>query len=171
MTTTIPYRSKGTDAFLSDEEYTILRVGNMLKGAPEYQPGTRVRLISASVNHSPGFHLCSDYLTVCRVEATGAEFVGIKKDDLLLCQPVTDQDAADHAMEFIAHMLYAAECKRNGQHPRIWSLIGTEAQQLYLRRAYSWAKDWIAGEASSLAAWNAFAKDLGIEMASAAEEA
>ena len=48
-----------------------------------YSKGTQVRLI-AGIDGSriPGYHFTQGYVTVCRVDAVQAEFIGVKRRDL-----------------------------------------------------------------------------------------
>jgi len=73
---------------LSDERYKIMT--NRERGCllPEnYRKGTVVRLISGvDGNEKPGYHFNSKYVTVCREDATYAEFIGLKKTSILLLE-------------------------------------------------------------------------------------
>lgn len=69
--------------FMSDEVYVITK-GKRYVGE-NYKQGCKVRLISG-INGSdqPGYHFSPDYVTVCSVNATVAEFVGLRLDTLKL---------------------------------------------------------------------------------------
>lgn len=63
---------------LSDEEYEVLTNGH-----PSVKKGTIVRLISGVYNsEKAGYHFDSSFRTVCRSNATTAQFLGIKKSAL-----------------------------------------------------------------------------------------
>lgn len=50
---------------------------------PSYKKGTLVYPISGiDGNETPGYHFNKDYMTVCRIGASQAEFCGIKKKNL-----------------------------------------------------------------------------------------
>lgn len=79
----------GRIGYLSDEVY-YLNLDNTAGTTYDYKDGTYVRLISGvDGNKTPGYHFCSEYVTVCRCDAEVAEFVGFKKSEVLL---VDDKD-------------------------------------------------------------------------------
>ncbi len=66
---------------------TIFRLKNGMDSYEPYATGKLVRLISGnpldgSYYQTPGFHNNDDYVVVCRLEATHAEGLGVKKTDL-----------------------------------------------------------------------------------------
>jgi len=53
-----------------------------------YETGAKVRLISGVDNsHIPGYHFMHGFVTVCRIEADWAEFIGVRKENLRVCCP------------------------------------------------------------------------------------
>ena len=68
---------------------TIFRLKSGPEGSEKYSQGTLVRLITGTradngkrFNSTPGFHFDPDYVTVCRIDANGAEGVGVRKNAL-----------------------------------------------------------------------------------------
>jgi hypothetical protein len=76
----------GTSCTVSEEIYELTEDRICLgEPVPDYSKGTRVRLISGiDGSHMPGYHGIRGFVTVCRVEATTAEFIGVKKKSLRL---------------------------------------------------------------------------------------
>ena len=70
----------GETVYLSDETYEL---SDDRHPSYHYKTGAVVRLIS-SVNGSnvPGYHFSNGYVTVCRVDAEIAEFVGVLRSSL-----------------------------------------------------------------------------------------
>jgi hypothetical protein len=81
MKTLVAY--DGRTSTLSDEVYQIT---GKEKDHPQpfgYGVGACVRLISGiDGSPTPGHHFSNEYLTVCSITATTAEFVGIKRKHL-----------------------------------------------------------------------------------------
>lgn len=74
----------GHECNLSSECYVLKGVENKMLAGSRYQDGVIVRLISGVDGSSKvGYHFSKDYVTVCRVGATQAEFVGVKKNQIV----------------------------------------------------------------------------------------
>src|ERR1035437_6187674 len=73
----------GTMESLGD---TVFRLKS--EQSEDYPAGTLVRLISNAKaddkksGKTPGFHSNPDYVSVCRLQAKAAEYVGVKKEEL-----------------------------------------------------------------------------------------
>lgn len=69
--------------FMSDEVYIVTKDKPI--AGEGYQKGDKVRLIDG-VDGSvvPGYHFSDGYVTVCSVNVTVAEFVGLRRDTLEL---------------------------------------------------------------------------------------
>jgi hypothetical protein len=84
---TIKSSSDGRECKLSNVIYTIKDTKESREWLKEmgrwYKPGTKVRLISGVDGSTiPGYHFEKGYVTICRVDAITAEFIGIKKSFL-----------------------------------------------------------------------------------------
>lgn len=81
MKTIIDFR--GNTQILSDERYEIIKTPDILRAGMHYEVGTIVRLISGVDNSKiPGYHFYKNFVTICREDATLAEFVGFEKSFL-----------------------------------------------------------------------------------------
>lgn len=73
----------GELCFMSDEVYSLTK--DKPVAGEGYQKGDKVRLISgAGGSSTPGYHFSEGYVTVCSVDATIAQFVGLRRDTLKL---------------------------------------------------------------------------------------
>ena len=71
---------------LSKELYILQNLDNSWHGElPNYRNGTIVRLISGvDDNATAGYHFAAGFVTVCRVDTYVPEFIGFRKEQVVL---------------------------------------------------------------------------------------